>query len=206
MTHALANTLDWLRAGHGEPCPGARQRLLPDHALGGRLPSRPPTERRRRSPTRASRRASTLRRAALAVDDARRGRSDRWSAPPCPYDRDGSPGAGIVLVEVAGGAPWPGPRRSSPPHLLATTRWGRPCTWRRHPGDRATSPHPADAAAPTPHPGATTWSPASNPRPIPDPGRATPRSAAAPGRRPRRGRRPGRRHRPRRGRPRSTRP
>jgi acetyl-CoA C-acetyltransferase len=100
VTHALANTLDWLRAGRGESVlVHGNGFYLTTHSVGV-YRSRPPPGG---PPVPDDRLQARLDAAAVvnAVDDSLEGPAEVVGAT-VPHDRDGSPGTGIVVVEAGG--------------------------------------------------------------------------------------------------------
>ena len=127
VTHALANTLDWLRAGRRGIRAGARQRLLSDHPFRRRLPA--PAPRRAMPPPRTPNCSS----ASTRPRDPARRRHARGRGPGGGGDRAlrarrHARGGASSSSRPAAGAPWRGPRTSSPPSCSRATPWGRRCT------------------------------------------------------------------------------
>jgi acetyl-CoA C-acetyltransferase len=100
VTHALANTLDWLRAGRGQAVlVHGNGFYLTTHSVGV-YTSTAPTEDEP-VPDEGLQARVDAAAASLPVDGAVEGEGSVVGAT-VPHDRDGTPGVGIVLVEVGG--------------------------------------------------------------------------------------------------------
>ena len=111
MTHAVANTLDWLRAGHGDVAVVHGNGYFLTKQAVGVYSRRPPTTAP--APPDGLQERVDARATAVPVETSFTG-PGTILAYTVPYDRDGQPGPGIVLVDV--GDPASGPR-----HTVART-------------------------------------------------------------------------------------
>jgi acetyl-CoA C-acetyltransferase len=99
VTHALANTVDWLRGGGGDHAlVHGNGYYLTKHAVG-LYSRRPPVEAP--VPVEGLQARLDASAAPVPVDDGLTGPGE-VVAYTVPYDRDGNPGSGIVLVEAGG--------------------------------------------------------------------------------------------------------
>jgi acetyl-CoA C-acetyltransferase len=100
VTHAVANALDWLRAGQGESVlVHGNGFYLTTHSVGVYRRTPPTVEGPAPDAGLQDRLDATA--VALPVEDAPSGAA-RVVAATVPHDRDGAPGAGIVLVDAGG--------------------------------------------------------------------------------------------------------